>query len=177
MAEAGDVGKTLQLTCYLGEGIATRRDTIRAGGGRRIKGVIYDNEIKLGDVVIVWDGSKAGEWPIVTKSATDVGQPDATDSGYVGVVISAPIGTIPSITSDGGTATLSDKKDMRTANIEWFGFGTARRVVVAEAYPAGIRLGFDASVEQFSAATASVSWFPYVLLESSTAAGTYSVMV
>lgn len=177
-AEAGDIGKTLQLTCYLGEGIATRRDIIEDGGGSVTKGVTYDNQIKLGDAVIIWDGSLAKQWPIVTKSNTDVAEPTTTNSGGIlGVVISQPFGPVPAIAADGGTATLSDRKDMRTAEIEFVGYKHVRRGVVAEVYPAGVRLGFDASVAQFSANTSSLSWFPYVLLESSTAAGTFSVML
>ncbi len=175
-AQGGDIGKTLQLTCYLGEGIATRRDIIEDGGGRVQKGVTYDNQISLGDVVTVWSGALATEWPIVSASGTDTEIPTSSTAGFIGVVISAPYGPVPAIAADGGTATLSTKTQMRTAQIEWTGFSHVRRVVVAQTNVAGTRLGYDATAAQFTSDVATVSWLPYVLLESSTAGGTHPVM-
>ncbi len=177
MAQAGDIGKTLQLTCYLGEGVATRSDVIESGGGSVTKAVVYSAKISIDDAVMIWGSSLAGQWPIVTASGADISEPTTSDSGHLGRVISAPIGPVPNIASDGGTATLSDMSQMRTAVVEFLGFKMVRRLPVSGAYEAGTRLGYDSSAAQYSAATASLSWFPYVLLDSSSAAGTHSVMI
>ncbi len=175
-AQGGDIGKTLQLTCYLGEGIATRRDIIQDGGGSVAKGVTYDNAVSIGDVVTIWSGALATEWPIVTKSSVDSTIPTDSSAGSLGVVISQPFGPVPAISADGGTATLSQKTQMRTAEIEFAGFSHVRRVVVSQTNVAGTLLGYDSTAAEFSSDTTTLSWFPYVLLESSTAGGTHPVM-
>lgn len=177
MAEATDIGKCLQLTCYIYQGVATRRDVTR-NDGKIEKGVTYSAEISVGDVVQIWTDSQAGEKPIVAADRNDTIDPTESGfSGAIGIVITQPSGKVPDISSNGGTYTESQKSHMREATVEFPGFSIVRAFVITDASKAGAFVGWDQSETQMTTNSGTVAYRPYLLIESSSAAGTHSVMM
>lgn len=175
MPTALQFGQGLQLPCYLYEGVVTTREIYETSG--KVKGYDFSVEISKGDIVQIWEQTKTGDTLVVKAADVDVGDPGEgtlTQLGSVGIVITEPeLIKIPA----SSPFTQSDAVDMRRATVEWFGFSAVRKVTVVEANVAGTPLGYDASAGQFTSATASVSFRPYVLVESSSAGGSAHILM
>lgn len=175
IAQAKDVGKTLQLSCYLSEGVFTRRDVIDDSGKKLYAGT-YSLEIQAGDIVQVKTDSAAGDGCIVSADYSDSARGTTSASmGDIGKVLTTPTGPVPRVSSDGGTYTASDRTNkQRMATVEFYGFSVVREFVIKEVNYAGALVGWDYSENKMSSA---VPQLPYVLLESASEDGTHSVMM
>jgi len=175
MTDAKDTGKTLQLSCYLYEGVFTRHDVFDNEGKKQYGGT-YSLEVALDDYVQIWSGSDAGDGPIVAAHRTDSSDPTSSaSSGIIGKVITTPEGYVPVLSANGNTYTATDRaKEQRRATVEFYGFSTMREHVIKEANYAGDMVGWDTSEAKMSSA---VAYLPYVLVESASADGTHSVLM
>jgi len=175
IAEAKDIGKTLQLSCYLSEGVFTRHDVFDDSGKKLYAGK-YASELEAGDIVQVKTDSAAGDGCIVVADYSDSARGETSASmGDIGKILTTPEGRIPRVASDGGTYTASDRSDyQRRATVEFYGFSVVRAFVIKEVNYAGTLVGWDYSETAMSSA---MNQLPYVLLESASEGGTHSVMM
>jgi len=175
MVNAGEIyGNGLKLSAYLAEGIFTRRDVTRDDGALA-KGGTFSSKISKGDLVQIWTNSWSGSDTIVTGAYTDSIDPTLSFAGSLGIVITEPEGKVPDVASDGGTYTATAQKNLRRASILFPGFSVVHRGKVVSASKAGAYLGYDQSGGGFTTTSADVAYKPFVLLQSASAGGTYSI--
>lgn len=178
MANAAEIyGKGLILSGYLYEGVFTRRDVYR-DDGTLLKGGTFSSVIVKGDPVQVYTDSFSGSDPIFAADRTDTTfETNSGFSGALGFVITTPEGKVPDVSADGGTFTASSQKDLRFADILLPGYSSVLNFKVGDASKAGAFVGWDTSEAQMTTNSASVSFRPFVLLQSSSAASTRSVLL
>ncbi len=176
IATAWEFGQGLQLSCYLSEGVATTLTAFEPSGQLTV--FTFSVEIKKGDIVQIDPAALAGDVLVVKVADADydpLGDPSsATELGAIGIVITEPemINTPAS-----SPFTLSAAVDMRRATVEWFGFSATRNVTITEDNVAGMPVGFDGGAAEFTSATASVPFRPFLLVESSSAGAKSHVLI
>ena len=180
--DATDIyGNGLKLSARLYEGVATRRDVYR-DDGTITKGVTFSAVVAKGDVVQIWTNSFAGAEDTIV-AADDRNSTDSTSGsggGYGGdlaIVITEPEGHVPAISTNGGTFTATTQEHLRAATVLFPGRSVVKSFVIGDASKAGALLGWDTSLGQMTTDSTSASGFPYLLLQSSTAGSTKSVLM
>lgn len=167
----------LKIGCKLYQGVATRVDVKRKDGDIT-KGVTFSAGISKGDVVNIWTGSWADSDIIVEKCVGDSVDPTTSGRhGAIGIVVDTPEGEIPEPSSNLGTHTASSTDDLQRATVVWPDFNVVVRGEVLDASQAGMAVGWDQSGTEFTTASGTVAWRPYMLVQSSSANGTFSVFM
>lgn len=161
----------MRRSMFLNEGTATRRDVFLAPG-KVIKGNTYAAPLEVGDMVKI--DSTIAEFTVTKSAAADVWNGSA--SGAVGYVVSEPWPDGYSIATDGGTAVFATASS-RTGTIEFVRGAKIKDVVVVDAAQAGVVLGWTGSSMSIAGATTSGHHPAGVLLQSSSAGGTHSVLL
>jgi len=172
-----DIGKSLRVGVALFEGVFTPIAAVSGPSGEYFGPYgTWSLQIKKGDYVQPYTASSQGNEPIVARPHSDV-KP-------MGVVIDEPLGFPQGIDPTSSTPiTLSARKDMRHATIEWLGVNQIIRAKIVEAVQAGTIVGFRNATSDWS--TTSVpstgSLDPArvmgMTLDSSSAGGMHALLV
>jgi len=169
MPDAMDYGKGLRLSMYLFEGDFVRRD-IFTDYGKISKGGTWAEEVKKGDLVVIYTGS---DWT-VRKASSQGANPKGT---ALGQVVTTPEGGMPVVSADGGTASWATSSS-RLATVELLNGHMVRQLIIKEAPGAGVLVSYDGG-GTFSTASVTVSTQSAmgILLESASSGSTKSVLL
>jgi len=172
-----DIGKSLRASAALYEGVFTQVAAVSGPSGEYFGPYgTWSLQIKKGDYVQPWTSSTQGNEPIVARPHSDV-KP-------MGIVIDEPLGFPQGLDPTGSAlVTLSSRKDMRHATVEWLGVNQIIRAKIVEAVQAGTIVGFRNATSDWSTTSVPTtgSLDPArvmgMTLDSSSAGGLHALLV